>query len=394
MPLAAYLDCFSGASGDMLLGALIDAGVSEERLRRELGALPLEGYSLAVSRVQRGGIAAARVEVSVGDGQPDRGLADVLQIIEASKLQESDRARVSDVFRRLAAAEAKVHGCSIDEVRLHDVGAVDAIVDVVGAVVGLRLLGVQELFSSPLAVGSGQAQGPHGLLPVPAPATLELLTQAGAPLRSAAGEPTFELLTPTAAAIITTLARFERPELRLQAVGYGSGSKDIPGRPNVLRLWLGSLVGREGALVLLETNIDDSSPELLGYAQERLLALGASDVWLTPVQMKKGRPGVILSAMCRQELEEMVVHFLLRETSTLGVRSRPIQRWQAEREEISFESSLGLAAVKVKRLAGEEPWVSPEYEACRKLAEASGLPLAEVYRLVEAEARQRLASDS
>ncbi|HZP25445.1 MAG TPA: nickel pincer cofactor biosynthesis protein LarC [Dehalococcoidia bacterium] len=392
MARAAYLDCFSGAAGDMLLAAMLDAGLAESDLRRELRRLGLPGFELQVSRVQRGGITATHVDVSVAKDQPERRLADILRIIGGSQLLPEDGERATDVFKRLTAAEAKVHGCTIEEVQLHDVGAVDAIVDVVGAVVGLRLLGVQELFCSALAVGSGQAQGPHGFLPVPAPATLELLTQAGAPLRPSAGEPPFELLTPTAAAFITTLARFERPELRLQAIGYGAGSRDTPGRPNVLRLWLGERVEPGAGMVLLETNIDDSSPELLGYAQERLLALGASDVWLTPVQMKKNRPGVVLSVMCGQELEEAAVTFLLRETSTLGVRSRPLQRWQAEREELHFQSSLGPAAVKVKRLPGEEPWVSPEYEACRVLVEQTGLPLAEVYRLVEAEARQQLDS--
>ena len=395
MTRAAYLDCFSGASGDMLLGALLDAGLPEADWREEIARLPISGYSVEVRKVERAGLAASKVDVEIQGPQPERTLTDVLGTIGASSLVTSDKEKGSEVFRKLAGAEARVHGCSPEEVILHDVGAVDAIIDVMGTVAGLRLLGIEELYCSPLPAGSGAAVGPHGVLPVPAPATLELLAQAGAPIVAGRPEHAFELLTPTAAAIITTLARFQRPSLRLEAVGYGAGSRDTPGRPNVLRVWLGSLTevedeGREREMVLIETNIDDMAPELLAYAQEKLLSIGAADVWFTPIQMKKNRPGVLLSVICAQAHEDAVARLLLRETSTLGVRSRPLHRWEAEREVFQFQSSLGPAAVKVKRLPEEQLQVSPEYEDCKGLAEASGLPLAEVYRIVESEARSKL----
>jgi uncharacterized protein (TIGR00299 family) protein len=385
----AYLDCFSGVSGDMLLGALIDAGVPLEEMRAELAKLPLAGYSLEARRVTKGGLAAMQAEVRLQEEPTPRTPADVIDVIEGSSLPPADRERGVAVFRRLAEAEAAVHGESVETVHLHDVGAVDAVVDVMGSVVGLRLLGVDELYCSPLPSGEGQVETGRGTLPLPAPAALELLARAGAPLR-AAGQG--ELVTPTGAAIVTALARFERPEMTLERVGYGAGSRDLAERPNVLRLWLGRGAA-EGTrpMVLLETNIDDMTGEMLGHALEKLLAGGAADAWLTPVQMKKGRPGVVLSAICAEAQEGALAGLLLRETSTLGVRVRPVHRWEAEREVVEFKSSLGLAAVKVKRLPDEPPAVVPEYEACKRLAEASGLPLMEVYHIVQAEGERVLA---
>ena len=386
----AYLDCFSGVSGDMLLGALLDAGVPLEEMRAELVKLPLAGYSLEAKRVTKGGLAAVQAVVEVQEPPAPRALADVTDVIDKSSLPLADRERGIAVFRRLAEAEAAVHGETVETVHLHDVGAVDAIVDVMGTVVGLRLLGVEALYCSPLPVGEGWAEGQHGTLPLPAPAALELLARAGAPLR-AAGVGQGELVTPTGAAIATTLASFERPEMVLERIGYGAGSRDLPDWPNVLRLWLGQGAAQgTRPMVLLETNVDDMTGEMLGYVLEKLLAQGAADAWLTPVQMKKGRPGVVLSVICAEAQEEALARLLLRETSTLGVRVRPVHRWQAEREVVEFESSLGPAAVKVKRLPDEAPRVAPEYEDCKRLAEASGLPLAEVYRVVQTEGERRV----
>jgi hypothetical protein len=387
----AYLDCFSGVSGDMLLGALVHAGASLEEMRAELARVPLTGYTLEAKRVTKAGIAAVQADVRVLERQAPRTLADVSALIDGSSLPAADRDKGRAVFRRLAEAEAAVHGETVETVHLHDVGAVDAIVDVMGAVIGLRLLGAEELYCSPLPLGSGEVSGPHGSLPVPAPATLELLARANAPTRPG-GEG--ELVTPTGAAIVTTLARFERPEMTLERIGYGAGSRDLPDRPNVLRLWLGEGVSTATRpMVLIETNIDDMTGEMLGYVLEKLLAQGAADAWLTPVQMKKNRPGVVLSVICREPEEEALARLLLRETTTLGVRVRPVHRWEAEREVLEFESSLGPAAVKVKRLPNEPPRVAPEYEACKRLAEANGLPLAEVYRIVQAEGEARLGKN-
>jgi len=388
----AYLDCFSGVSGDMLLGALVHAGASLQEMRAELARVPLTGYTLEAKPVTKAGIAAVQAEVRMRERQEPRTLADVTALIDASSLPAGDREKGGATFRRLAEVEAAVHGETVETVHLHDVGALDAIVDVMGAVVGLRLLGVEELYCSPLPLGAGEVSGPHGALPVPAPATLELLARANAPTRAAVNEG--ELVTPTGAAIVTTLARFERPEMMLERIGYGAGSRDLPDRPNVLRLWLGEGVATATRpMVLIETNIDDMTGEMIGYALEKLLAQGAADAWLTSVQMKKGRPGVVLSVICRESEEEALARLILRETSTLGVRVRPVHRWEAEREVLEFESSLGPAAVKVKRLPDEPPRVAPEYEACKRLAEANGLPLAEVYRIVQAEG-ERLTRSS
>ncbi|KPK47767.1 MAG: hypothetical protein AMJ77_02080 [Dehalococcoidia bacterium SM23_28_2] len=391
MTKVAYLDCFSGASGDMILGALVDAGLPLDGLKAELAKLPLTGYRLSARRVRRAGLAATQVKVTVARRQPPRTLADILSIIEASGLPSADKEKGTAIFRRLAEAEAKVHGLPLAKAHLHEVGAVDAIVDVMGAVAGLRLLAVEELFASPLALGSGRTDSVGGALPLPAPATLELVASVGAPTVSPQDGEERELLTPTGAAIITTLARFQRPAMKVDGVGYGAGSRDTAGWPNVLRLWLGTTVEEGGQLMLLaETNIDDMSPEILGYVQERLFASGAADVWLTPAQMKKSRPGVALSVICPLEAEEAIVSLILRETSTLGVRLREVRRREAEREVLEFESSLGPAVVKVKRLPGERPQAAPEYEVCRRLAEASSRPLAEVYRIVQAEAQELL----
>ncbi len=386
----AYLDCFSGVSGDMLLGAIIDCGVSVGDLRGELAKLRLDGYNLSATRVTRSGLAATQAVVEVAGAPAPRTLGDVLGIIDQSSLPHEDREKAARIFQRLAEAEAKVHGETVEAVHLHDVGAVDAIVDVMGTLAGLRLLDVHEVFASPLPAGAGAVDGPHGKLPVPAPATLELLSRANAPLRPADGA-SGELVTPTGAAILTIVGRFERPAMTLERAGYGAGSREIEGRPNVLRIWLGERTERGvRQMVLIETNIDDMTGEMLGYARDTLLDAGAADVWFTSVQMKKGRPGVMLSVICSEAQEEAVARLLLRETSTLGVRVRPVHRWEAERELLEFESSLGPASVKVKRLAGEPPTIAPEYEACKRLAEATGLALAEVYRIVQAEWVSRL----
>jgi len=397
MSRVLYFDCFSGASGDMLLGAIVDCGVPVEQIAAELAGLPVSGYRLQAAKVDRAGIAATKVEVMLEDApQPHRHLADVLAIIAGSPLPAADKERGAAVFRVLAEAEAQVHGTAVDEVEFHEVGAVDAIVDVLGTVVGLRLLGVERCFASALPAGSGTARGAHGEIPVPGPATLALLAKAGAPIAAPRPDERAELVTPTGAALLTTLARFERPAMRLERVGYGAGGRNPAGRPNVLRAWLGDSDDRAAppvrTMCLVETNLDDASGEIVGWAGERLFAAGAVDVWATAIQMKKNRPGVLLQALCHPEAEPAVVATMLRETSTLGVRSRDVRRYEAPREALRFVSSLGEAAVKVKRLAGELPLVAPEYEDCRRLALASGLPLLEVYRIVQAEALARLAA--
>jgi hypothetical protein len=294
------------------------------------------------------------------------------------------------VFKALGEVEAKVHGSSMEDVELHEEGAVDALVDVTGCVVGLRLLGVQDVYASSLPLGHGEGKGSHGAFPLPAPATLELIARAGAPTVEGEGSGG-EMVTPTGAALLTTLGHFERPAMRVERVGVGAGGRDPADRPNILRVWLGETEPAGKRMRLIETNIDDMAAELLAYTQEALLARGAADVWFTSIQMKKSRPAVMVSVLCQEALEADLVHILLRETSTLGVRVRDVSRYEAEREVFEFESSLGAAAVKVKRLPGEEPRVAPEYEVCRRIAQERALPLAEVYRIVATEAGQHLS---
>jgi uncharacterized protein (TIGR00299 family) protein len=387
----AYFDCFSGASGDMILGALLDAGLAIEALRAEVSrlALPEGAFSIEAGRVQRAGFAATKLDVIVKEPPRHRSLAEVLDIVRRSTLPAADRERVEAVFQALGEVEAAVHGSSVEQVELHEVGAVDALVDVTGAVAGLRLLGIEGVYVSPLPLGHGEVKGAHGLLPIPAPATLGLLARAGAPTVEGEG-PRGELVTPTGAALLTTLGRFERPAMRIDAIGYGAGGRDPVDRPNVLRVWVGTAETPARRMRVIETNIDDMPAEQLAYAQESLMAAGAADVWFTPIQMKKNRPAVMLSVLCHEGAESALVGLVLRETTTLGVRVREVGRYEAEREVLEFESSLGPAAVKVKRLPGEAPRIAPEFEVCRRLAQERSMPLSEVYRIVAAEAEAQL----
>ena len=359
----------------MLLGAIIAAGVDAAALSDELRKLGVDGWTLRAEQVSRAGIAATLARVDLAERpQPHRKLPDVLAIIEASSLPATDIERASRVFRRLAEAEARVHGTSPDQIDFHEVGALDAIVDVCGAVVGLRMLGVERLYCSALPAGGGTARSQHGELPVPAPATLELIALANAPVAASGADRPMEMVTPTGAAIVTTLAEFTRPPMTVERVGYGAGARNPDGWPNALRLWLGESAETRPTMLLVETNIDDMNPELYGYVQEKLFAAGAADVWFQPVQMKKNRPGVMISVLCAPDREDAIASVLLRETSTLGLRVSPVTRHEAAREVLEFESSLGPAAVKVKRLPGEPPRVAPEYEACRRLAEQHTFP--------------------
>ncbi len=385
-----YLDCYSGLSGDMILGALLDCGLSLDSLTEELATLPFTGYRISAKRASRGIITGTQLTVfSEGSASEQRSLSDVLALIGKSGLNQRVKERSIRIFERLAEAEARVHGIPIEEVEFHEVGAIDAIVDIVGAIIGLELLGVEALFCSPLPSGSGTAETRHGTIPIPAPATLELIASAGAPIRPTPYRD-MELVTPTGAAIVTTIASFERPTLSLQCIGYGIGGREPADIPNVLPLWLGEMIEHERKLLLLETNIDDMSPELYGYIMERLFERGALDVWFTPIQMKKNRPAVMLSALAPLDTEGQVVETLIRETSTLGLRVQQVERHHASQELVQFDSSLGRVGVKVKRLHGEVVGISPEYEDCRSLARKHDQPLQEVYRIVTTEASAKL----
>jgi len=386
-----YFNCFSGVSGDMILGALLDAGLSLDSLTAALARLPLSGYRISAQPASRGVITGTQAIVAVDESTRERrGIKDILSLVENSELSQRAKERSALIFNRLATAEAKVHRIPIEEVHFHELGAIDAIVDVVGAVIGLELLGIEALFCSPLPTGSGTVQTEHGVIPVPAPATLELITTSRAPIQATPSPGLGELVTPTGAAIVTTLASFESPTLSLERIGYGVGSRELAAMPNVLPLWIGESTAEEHQLLLLETNIDDMSPELHGYVMERLFEHGALDVWFAPIQMKKDRPAVMLSVLAPPEAEGEIVDTLLRETSTLGLRRQIVGRHESEREIVAFDSSLGRVMVKVKRFRGARISLSPEFEDCRRLAKEHGLPLQEVYRIITAEASAQL----
>jgi uncharacterized protein (TIGR00299 family) protein len=396
MTKIAYFDCFSGCSGDMMLGALLDAGLDMEALKKGLAGLGIKGYSLNSKKVQRSSIAATKFDVVIDENLPrqDRSLKDILNMIQSSQLSDRVKKSSSDIFRRLGKIEAGIHGVSMEEVHFHEVGAVDSIIDIIGTVLGLEMLGVDRCYASPLPAGSGSVATEHGRLPVPAPATLQILAEAGAPLSSGnePGRPPGELVTPTGAVLLTALAIFSQPEMNVLKTGYGAGSKDFPNWPNVLRIWLGEQETPETGdeLRLLETNIDDMNPQVYGYLMEQIFAAGAADVWFTPIQMKKNRPAVMLSVLTPAHLEAEMMDIIMKETSTLGVRVRPVSRHVAQREAFDIESSLGHAGVKVKRFSGDIVMVAPEYDDCRRIAAERKLPFSEVRRIIEEEARRFL----
>ncbi|MBI4329841.1 MAG: nickel pincer cofactor biosynthesis protein LarC [Chloroflexi bacterium] len=376
----------------MVLGALADAGLPLDDLRRELGKIPLTGYSIGAEKVSKNGFPATQFNVAVArkTGR-SRTHKDIAAIIGRSKLSARLKERGAAVFASLARAEGKVHQVPAEEVRLHEVGAVDAIVDVMGVVIGLELMGIESLYASPLPSGRGSFKTDHGYMyPVPAPATMELLAAVKAPLVVSDQPWAGEMVTPTGAAIIATLASFQRPTLALEIVGCGAGNRDLPQIPNILRIWIGEEAREEAGLVLLETNIDDMSPQVSGYVMERLFELGARDVWFTPIFMKKNRPATMLSVLSPAGEESRMAEVILRETTTLGIRVRPVTRHEADRELIEFPSSLGRVHVKIKKFQGRVAGVSPEYEDCRRLAAEKGLPLQEVLRTVESEAYQHI----
>lgn len=385
----AYLDLVGGCSGDMMLGALVDAGAPLGELRDGLRSLGVKGFEVTARKEQRGAIAATRVLVTLGKDadRHERHLAEVLAAIDAGDLPARARARARSVFERLAAAEAKVHGTSPDEVHFHEVGAVDAIVDVVGSCLGLELLGVDRVESSPLPVCRGKGRSMHGEIPLPAPAVLALAELARAPLEPREGSK--ELVTPTGAALVTALASRigGYPGFAVEATGYGAGSRADEGLPNVLRLVLGYEAerGAPSSVVVLEANLDNQNPEVTGALFDALRTAGALEVWLAPVYMKKGRAAVVLTALAEPALAGTVEEAILRETTTLGVRRHEAARTVLPREVVTVETPLGPVRVKIARRPGGAT-ASPEHDDCLELARSKKVPLREVYRLAEAAA--------
>jgi pyridinium-3,5-bisthiocarboxylic acid mononucleotide nickel chelatase len=389
--MIAYLDMPSGISGDIFLGCLVDAGWPLEKLRATLErlGLPAGSWSVEQERVMRGPLAATLLKVEAVEGDRHRHLHHIAAILDQADLSQGVKSRSLAVFQRLAEAEAAVHGSSVEEVHFHEVGALDAIIDVVGVCAGLEALGIQELYASAAPLGEGWTNSAHGRIPLPAPATLAILSGVGAPTRPAPGPG--ELVTPTGAALVAELATFRQPPMRLQRIGLGAGRKQFAW-PNVARLWLGQadsmngIGGQVEAMVLLETNIDDMNPELYAGVSRALFAAGARDVWLAPIQMKKDRPAVQLSVLAPATEEVGLVTTLLRETTTLGVRVQPVTRYAATRTMQTVTTQYGEVAVKVKWIDGEPVGAKPEYEECARLAEAHGVPVRLVYEAAAAAA--------
>ncbi len=394
---SAYIQSIGGASGDMLLGALIDLGLSLDALQEGLAMLSIGGYQLSVAQDTRCEVRGTKFTVT---HQAQRFSPEALsRIVDRSSLPPVVKNQAGRVLQNLWQAESAVHGDSRQDLELEELGTLDTLVDVVGFAYGLHCLGISDIYSAPLVLGAATPPRWAGGYSNPAPATLELAAMAQAPvapelpMHRGAGE----LTTPTGAAIITSLARFERPALTVSGIGVGLGSKDPAEFPNVVRIWVGetapepapeqALAQSQQGITLLETNLDDVTGEVLGYVQERLFALGALDVWHTPIQMKKNRPGALLSALLPQNLETAGVELILRETPTLGVRSRAVERYAARREVVELKTDLGLVQVKLKYLAGAIIAAAPEYEDCRRIALETGQSLLEVYRQVEAAAR-------
>jgi uncharacterized protein (TIGR00299 family) protein len=389
----AYFDCIAGISGDMALGALIDAGAPFDDIRTQLTGLPLEPFTVNLEEIETQGVRALRAVVSSPASAIIRTYASIRTLLDAADLDPTVRNTAQRIFRRLAEAEARVHKKEVELVTFHEIGAVDSVVDIVGVAAGLNLLGIERVFSSPIPTGMGMIRTDHGLMPVPGPAVTELLR--GAPMYSRGV--TAELVTPTGAAILAAVAEGygELPLIRVESVGYGAGAQRLD-FPNVLRILVGveeeraagSTAPESPGEIVLETNIDDLNPELYEYVMERLFAAGAQDAWLTPIVMKKSRPAVTLAVLCSTEREPTLRQVLFRETGTLGVRTTAVEKHVLERELVKVETTHGPVAVKIGLLEGKRVSVAPEYEDCARVARDAGVPAREVY-----EEALRLAHD-
>jgi uncharacterized protein (TIGR00299 family) protein len=396
----AYFDCFSGISGDMTLGALIDLGVSPGWLQDELTRLPLKGFQLAVTPVVRSGISANLVKVEVHDSKKSRDFKEIKSLIETCPLSETVKSNSLNIFEKLARAEAAIHGCSPEEVHFHELGGIDAIVDIVGTALCLEKLGINKITASKLPLGSGFVDCQHGKLPIPAPATLEILENI--PIYGT--EAMNELVTPTGAAIIACLADSfgPLPEMSLKKTGYGAGQRELQDRPNLLRIISGTPVGPEidlkdslqtDQIIILETCIDDMNPELFGFLMERIFEDGALDVYWIPVHMKKNRPGTMVQVLCKEDRKDNLIRRLFAETTSLGIRYYHAHRQLLARDELTVTTSFG--EIRVKRIKDQlgSMRLIPEYEACKEIALQRKIPLRVVYDTIAKEAAESELSD-
>ncbi len=379
----AHFDCFSGISGDMTLAALFDLGVPTEPVFAGIASLGLP-VRIDAEKVQKGGFAATQVYIHAPEEHEHRHLPDIEAILTRGKMTPTQLALALKIFRRLADAEAKAHGIPVEQVHFHEVGALDSIADIAGSAIALDLLGVEKFTSSPVAVGSGTVKCAHGVMPVPTPATAELLK--GVPLRAAPIKT--ELTTPTGAAILTSVVTeyVDTPLMAIEGLGHGAGSKDFLEQPNLLRIFLGATtngLGLDADLVwILETNLDDVPGETIGYCIQSLFAAHALDVWTTPIQMKKHRPGVLLSVLASPANLHVLEQIIFRETRTFGIRRYSAQRHKLKRDAVTVQTPWGPVRCKRGWRDGEEAIVTPEYDDCAQIANTHGIALAEVYRVV------------
>jgi uncharacterized protein (TIGR00299 family) protein len=377
-----YIDCFSGISGDMMVGALLDLGLDFSLLEANLKKIDLEGYEIGCREVIKNSIKAKKFDVEITATQCKRDYRDIRKLISGSGLEKGVKNLSLDIFKAVAEAEAEVHKCRTSEVSFHEVGAVDSIIDIVSTAIGIKSSGAEYFYSSRIPLGKGFIKTAHGSLPVPSPATVEILK--GLPVFG--GDFSFEVTTPTGAAILRTIAKkFGRvPSMTIEKTGYGAGSRENKKIPNVLRILSGSMeeenIPEPENLVILSANIDDENPEVAGYIQEKLLEYSVLDVWTEPIYMKKNRPAFKLCVLCDKKSEARIVDMIFRETTTLGIRRKEIKRYKVERRIKTAELPYGKIKVKIGIYKGKEVTISPEFESCRKLARKTGRPLSKIYQ--------------
>jgi uncharacterized protein (TIGR00299 family) protein len=378
----------------MILGALIDAGADLHKLESELGKLKISGFTLKAEKTTRKGLSGTRFFVDAGHSHAERHLLDIERIVDDSGLADDIKTRAKTIFRDLAHVEAKIHNTNPGDVHFHEIGGLDSIVDVVGSLIATKLLGIETIYASRIPVGTGFVECDHGVLPLPAPATLELLK--GIPIYASSVEK--ELVTPTGIAILKHLVQSfgTIPEMKIECIGYGAGSRDLK-IPNLLRVWIGETAVKqeyeEDEIILMETNIDNMNPEILGYTSERLLERGALDVFMTPIFMKKNRPGTMLSILITPDKLDETISIIFAETHSLGIRFQRLERRKLPRELITVETSFGPVRVKVSHIDSEKRIISPEYEDCREIAVRKAIPLRKVYEEAQA-AAERISGKS
>ncbi|CUU10882.1 hypothetical protein JGI3_02081 [Candidatus Kryptobacter tengchongensis] len=380
----AYFDAFSGISGDMTIGAFIDAGIDFEEFKNEIQKLNLKNFDVKIKKITRHGINATKFDVVIKeDREAHRNLSEIFEIIDKSNLSDFVKKTSQKIFTTLAQAEAKIHNVAIDDVHFHEVGAVDSIVDIVGTAICIEKFGIEKIFVSKIPLGSGGfVQTQHGKMPVPSPATVEILKNFPVILTDVS----FELTTPTGSAIVATLAEYglEKETIKISAIGYGAGQFEIPDRPNLLRIIIGEIPLKYGEekLLLIETNIDDMNPEVYPYVIEKLLSSGANDAYLVPIIMKKGRPGILLSVLVSESKLDNVLKIIFTQTTTLGVRVIEIKRRKLPREQREIETPFGRVKFKLVSIDNVERLI-PEFEECKRIAEERNLPLIQVYKILE-----------